>query len=53
MFPETAGSLLGMGVVGKSCVHIKILKGLKKKLCKRKMQMKMIILLQLQCHTWL
>ena len=30
MLPETAGSLLGMGVVGKSYVHIKNLGGLKK-----------------------
>ena len=35
VLPETAGSLLGMGVVGKGCVHIKFLGGLKKNVQKK------------------
>ena len=55
VLPETAGSLVGMSVIGKkkkcSCQN---LGGLKKIMqIKSNMQVKILILVQLQCHTWL
>ena len=53
VLPETAGSFLGMGVVGKRLCSYNIFGRIEKKIVQKKNADEMIILLQLHCHTWL